>query len=84
MDRLSVFLTLIAGAMFTGGLIAAVLSFGWYSWIAIDGAAAIGFALTRPASHTISRLIKRQNQDRDAIKVDWVESVIPDPAVPEV
>ena len=31
MDRLSIFLTLIDGAMITGGLVAVVLSLGWYS-----------------------------------------------------
>ncbi|MDP3959504.1 MAG: hypothetical protein Q8Q26_05440 [Pseudorhodobacter sp.] len=84
MDRLSIFLTLIVGAMVTGGLVAVVLSLGWYSWPAIGGAAALGVALTWPASYAISRRIKRQDPNWDATKVDRVESVIPDPSAPEV
>ncbi|WP_309667098.1 hypothetical protein [Tabrizicola sp.] len=84
MDRLSIFLTLIVGAMVTGGLVAVVLSLGWYSWPAIGGAAALGVALTWPASYAISRRIKRQDPNWDANKVDRVGGVIPDPSAPEV
>ncbi len=84
MDRLSIFLTLIVGAMVTGGLVALVLSLGWYSWPAIGGAAALGVALTWPASYAVSRRIKRQDPNWDETKVDRVESVIPDPSAPEV
>lgn len=84
MDRLSIFLTIIVGAMITGGLVALVLSFGWYSWLAIGGAAALGVALSWPASYAISRRIKRQDPNWDATKVDRVDGVIPDPSAPEV
>lgn len=84
MDRLSIFLTIVVGAMITGGLVAVVLSIGWYSWLAIGGAAALGVALTWPASYAISRRVKRQDPNWDATKVDQVDSVIPDPAAPEV
>lgn len=84
MDRLSIFLTIIVGAMITGGLVAIVLSLGWYSWPAIGGAAAVGVVLTWPASYAISRRIKQQDPNWDATKVDRVEGVIPDPAAPEV
>jgi hypothetical protein len=84
MDRLSIYLTLIIGPILTGGLIIAVMSFGWYSWLAIGAAAALGVALTWPTSYAISRRIKRQDPDWDATKVDRVEGVIPDPAAPEV
>jgi type IV secretory pathway TrbD component len=84
MDRLSIFLTLIVGAMITGGLVAVVLSLGWYSWPAIGGAAALGVVLTWPVSYAISRRIKRQDPNWDATKVDRVEGVIPDPSAPEV
>jgi len=84
MDRLSIFLTLIVGAMVTGGLVIAVLSLGWYSWPAIGGAAALGFMLSWPASYAVSRRIKRQDPNWDATKVDRVAGVIPDPSAPEV
>lgn len=84
MDRLSIYLTLIVGAMVTGGLVTLVLSLGWYSWAAIGSAAALGVILTWPASYVISRRIKRLDPDWDASKVDRVPSVVPDPAAPEV
>ena len=84
MDRLSIFLTIIVGAMITGGLVAVVLSLGWYSWLGIGGAAALGVALTWPASYAISRRIKLQDPNWDATKIDRVEGVIPDPSAPEV
>jgi len=84
MDRLSILLTLVVGAMVTGGLVVVVLSLGWYSWPAIGGAAALGMALTWPASYAISRRIKREDPNWDATKVERVEGVIPDSAAPEV
>jgi hypothetical protein len=81
---LSILLTLIVGSMVTGGLIIVVLSLGWYSWPAIGGAAALGVALSWPASYAISRRIKRQDPNWDATKVDRVEDVVPDPQAPEV
>jgi hypothetical protein len=84
MDRLSIFLTVIVGALVTGGLVTVVLSVGWYSWPAIGGAAALGVALSWPASYAISRRIKRQDLNWDATKVDRVEGVIPNPSDPEV
>ena len=84
MDRLSIFLTLIVGAMVTGSLVIAVLAMGWYSWPAIGGAAAVGFLLSWPASYLISRRIKRQDARWDETKVDRVEGIVPNPAAPEV
>ncbi len=84
MDRLSIFLSLAVGAMVTGGLVTVVLSLGWYSWTAIGGAAALGVALTWPASYLVSRRIKRLDPDWDATQVDRVKGVVPDPTAPEV
>ena len=84
MDRLSIYLTLIVGAMVTGGLVTVVLSLGWYSWTAIGGAAIVGVLFTWPVSYAISRRIKRDDPEWDASKVDRVKGVIPDPAAPEV
>ncbi|WP_426036657.1 hypothetical protein [Cypionkella sp. TWP1-2-1b2] len=82
MDRVIIFATLIVGVVFAGGLVAALLRFGWYSWLAFDGAAAIGFTLTRPTSYAISRRIKQQDPNWDATKVDGTENAIPGPAAP--
>ena len=84
MDRLSIFLTLIVGAMVTGGFVTAVLALGWYSWPAIGGAAALGMLLSWPASYAISRRIKRQDPDWDETRVKRVDGVVPDPNAPEV
>jgi putative flippase GtrA len=84
MDRLSIYLTFIVGAVTTGVLVIAVLVMGWYSWPAIGGATAIGFVAAWPVSYIISRRIKRQDKGWDETRVDDVESVIPDPAAREV
>jgi membrane protein implicated in regulation of membrane protease activity len=84
MDRLSIYLTLAVGAMITGGCVIAVLSLGWYSWLAIGTAAAFGLLLTWPASYAISRRIKRQDPHWEDSKADLVNDVIPDPSKPEV
>lgn len=84
MDRLSILLTIVVGSVVTGTLIVIVLSLGWYSWLAIGGAAAIGTFMTWPASYVISRRIKRQDPDWDETKVDRVNGVIPDSSAREV
>lgn len=84
MDRLSIVLTLIVGAVATGILVTAVLSLGWYSWPAIGGAAAIGFVATWPVSYLVSRRIKRQDPAWDETKLDDVEGITPDPSAREV
>jgi len=84
MDRLSIYLTLIVGAVVTGSLITIVLSMGWYSWPAIGGAAALGFALSWPASYLISRRIKRNDTGWDETRVERVDGIVPDPGAPEV
>lgn len=84
MDRLSILLTLIVGSVVTGSLVTLVLTLGWYSWVAIGGAAALGAALTWPASYVVSRRIKRQDPSWDETKVDRVDGMKPDPSAPEV
>ncbi len=84
MDRLSIYLTVIVGAMLTGTLVTIVLILGWYSWPAIGGAAAIGIILTWPVSYAISRRIKRKDSDWDESKIERVDGGVPDPKAPEV
>ncbi|MBR2574830.1 MAG: hypothetical protein IKE14_10925 [Loktanella sp.] len=84
MDRLSIYLTFMVGSVTTGGLVVAVMTLGWYSWLAIGVAAAIGFVIAWPISYAISRRIKRQDKGWDETRVDDVEGVIPDPAAREV
>jgi putative flippase GtrA len=84
MDRLSIYLTFMVGSVTTGGLVVAVMTLGWYSWLAIGIAAAIGFAIAWPLSYALSRRIKRQDKGWDETKVDDVPSVNPDPSAPEV
>lgn len=84
MDRLSMYLTIVVGALITGTLVTITLILGWYSWPAIGTAAAIGIIITWPASYAISRRIKRKDSDWDETKVDRVDGIIPDPKAPEV
>ncbi len=84
MDRLSIYLTFIVGAVTTGVLVIAVLVMGWYSWPAIGGATAIGFLAAWPVSYIISRRIKRQDKGWDETAIEGRESPLPDPTAPEV
>jgi hypothetical protein len=83
MDRLSIVLTLMTGAVLTGGLVVAAFSLGWYGWPPILGAAAIGFAASWPVALTISRRIKRADPSWDETRIDRVPDTIPRPGAPE-
>ena len=61
MDRLSIFLTLMTGAVLVGSFVIAVLSLGYYSWQPMAGAIALGLVLTWPVAYAISRRIKRND-----------------------
>ncbi|WP_019956038.1 hypothetical protein [Yoonia vestfoldensis] len=84
MDRLSIYLTFMVGSVTTGALVVAVMTLGWYSWLAIGVATAIGFVIAWPISYAISRRIKRQDKGWDETKLDNVPSAIPDPTAREV
>ena len=61
MDRLSVFLTLMTGSVIVGSLVITVLSLGYYNWLPIAGAIAVGLLLTWPSAYVISRWIKHDD-----------------------
>lgn len=61
MDRLSIVLTLMTGSVLVGGLIVVVLSLGYYSWLPVTAAIAVGLILTWPAAYAIARWIKRDD-----------------------
>jgi hypothetical protein len=84
MDRLSIFLTLMTGAVLTGGLVVAAFSLGWYGWPPILGAAVIGFAAAWPVALMISRRIKRDDRSWDETRIERVDDTIPRPGAPEV
>jgi len=84
MDRRSIILTLMTGAVLTGGLVIAAFSLGWYGWPAVIGAAVIGFGASWPSAYLISRRIKRQDPGWDETRVDRVDRKVPDPDAPEV
>jgi len=81
MDRLSILLTLMSGAVLTGAFVITVLSLGLYGWWPIGIAAALGFALSWPTAYAISRLTKRHDPNWDHTRVDEVK---PGPGAPEV
>lgn len=66
MDRLSIFLTLMTGAVITGGLVIVAFTLNYYGWVAILASVIIGFALAWPTGYWISRRIKRVDPDWDA------------------
>jgi len=83
MDRLSILLTLMTGAVLTGAFVTTVLSFGLYGWWPIGIATALGFALSWPAAYLISRLTKRRDPNWDHTRVEDADP-LPAPDAPEV
>lgn len=83
MDRLSIVLTLMTGAVLTGSLAIVAFTFGFYGWPAVIGAAVLGFVASWPAAYLISRWIKRADPGWDEKKRHSADTV-PDPAAPEV
>lgn len=83
MDRLSMYLTLMTGAVLTGGFVIVVLSLGMYGWTPIIWAAVAGFALSWPVAYVISRWIKRDDPDWDETRKERTDAV-PRPSDPEV
>jgi len=81
MDRLSLYLTLATGPVTVGGLVIAVLAFGYYTWPAIAGAAALGLLAAWPLAYLISRRVKRRDPDFDHTHA---EGLVPRPSGPEV
>lgn len=83
MDRLSILLTLLTGAVLTGGLVIVAFTFGFYGWTPIIIAAVIGFGASWPVALLISRRIKRQDPGWDETRIERTDS-IPRPGDPEV
>ncbi|MFW5654107.1 MAG: hypothetical protein ACOCYW_00480 [Roseicyclus sp.] len=83
MDRLSILLSLMTGAVLTGGLAIVAFSLGFYGWPAILLAAAVGFLASWPVAYAISRRIKRKDPVWDERKKDET-GVVPTPGAPEV
>ena len=84
MDRLSIVLTLMTGAVITGGLVILAFTFGWYGWTPILVAFGIGMLASWPAGYVISRRIKRRDPQWDETRVERVPSPVPKPDAPEV
>jgi uncharacterized oligopeptide transporter (OPT) family protein len=61
MDRLSLYISLLTGAVLTGGLAIAAFSLGYYTWVAVAISAVVGFALAWPVAYVISQRIKKQD-----------------------
>jgi hypothetical protein len=82
MDRLSIFLTLMSGAMITGALVITAFSLGYYTVWAIAPAALIGFALAWPSAYLVSRRIKRRDRAWDHTRIEREATL--KPSAPEV
>jgi predicted PurR-regulated permease PerM len=82
MDRLSIYLTLVTGAVLTGSLVVAAFSLGWYGVAPVAIAVVAGFALSWPAAYLVSREIKRRDPHFDHRRAR--PGPIPDPRAPEV
>lgn len=83
MDRLSIILTLMTGAVLTGGLAIAAFSVGYYGWPAVLIAACVGFAASWPVAYFLSRRIKRNDPTWDEGKKGH-ETGVPKAGEPEI
>jgi hypothetical protein len=83
MDRLSIVLTLMTGAVLTGSLAIAAFALGFYGWPAVILAAAAGFLAAWPVAYLISRRIKRSDPGWDESKTQDAD-IVPDLDAPEV
>lgn len=83
MDRLSIVLTLMTGAVLTGTLAIVAFTLGYYGWPAIMLAAILGFLASWPVAYVISRWIKRSDPTWDADRKPD-STVVPKPDAPEV
>lgn len=61
MDRLSIYLTLMTGAVITGTCVVAAFTLGYVGLWPIVVAAAFGLLTSWPAGYVISRRIKRED-----------------------
>ncbi|TCM76175.1 hypothetical protein [Rhodovulum steppense] len=61
MDRLSIMLTPVTGAVITGFIVIILFSLGFYSWTAVAIGAGIGCVLAWPAAFIVSRRIKEND-----------------------
>lgn len=84
MDRLSLVLSILTGAVVTGVLTVIALASGWYGWTPILAAAIIGFSASWPAAFAISRRIKREDPHFDHRRIDATERRLPEPGAREV
>lgn len=83
MDRLSIILTLMTGAVITGGVVILAFTFGWYGWGPIALGVAAGLLLSWPVAWLISRQIKRKDPQWDETRAARAPTV-PKPDAPEV
>jgi hypothetical protein len=82
MDRLSIFLTLMSGALITGALVITMLSLGYYNAYAIALSGVLGLALAWPSAFVVSRRIKRRDPEWDHERLETRSRLSPD--APEV
>lgn len=78
MDRLSILLTLMTGAVFTGTLVVTAFTVGLYSWWAVGLSVLVGWTLAWPAALLISRKMKGRDPKRDYHRLRKGTDLIPD------
>lgn len=75
MDRLSIILTLMSGAVLTEAFTITAFSLGHYSWFAVLPSAGLGYALSWPTAYAISRLTKRNDPTWDHTRADRTDAI---------
>ena len=83
MDRLSLYIALMAGVALTGTLVILALTFNWYGWTPIVVSAVIGFGLAWPIGRLVSRRIKERDPMWQARRAREEERAAREPGPPE-
>jgi hypothetical protein len=81
MDRLSILLTLMTGALIAAPIVVTAFALGYYSVWPIVIAASVSLIAAWPIAYLISRRIKAQDPHWDK---SAEPSALPDPKAPEV
>ncbi|WP_299791159.1 hypothetical protein [uncultured Marivita sp.] len=84
MDRLSIILSLLSGALITGTLVITAFSIGYYNWWVIGGSAIVGWLMAWPSAYYVSRLIKNNDPEWRTQRNPMKNGPIPKPNAKEV
>ncbi|MEQ8291068.1 MAG: hypothetical protein RIA08_02590 [Roseovarius sp.] len=84
MDRLAIYLAVLAGACVAGAALIGAFTLGYYSFWAFLVCGVIGLVTAYPLGFWISRAIKRDDPSFNHRKPRQSDGILPDPKAPEI